>query len=166
MKLPLSLTWFVAIVSGSTRVFYWDVKPYIWKEGNHTMGSIPYTLQAVTQLCNFPPMKFYHVEGGYKEWMEALVRNTVVLTDHGRVDISNRDMWVPFMEPREVRGGKTITFFEPKQMVVIVPRYKIEIMYKILLGVRRSFNFLAVCLIMAFIAGALIWFIVSMICLN
>ena len=165
MKLLILVTYFITENLGDN-MFYWDLKPYVWKENNTVKGSIFYASRVISQLCNQRLKNFHQVQGGYLGFMKALKRNSYVLTDKGNVSVTKTDMWIPFMEPGLIKDANKFTFFESKEMVVIVPRYKIEIIYKIVLGVMRSLNFIGMCLIVASIAGVIIWFIVSMLYLN
>ena len=145
------------------QVFYWDLPPYIWKENDTVKGSFKQNFKMFERFCDNHKSEFYHVKGGYKGFMEALYRQTYVETDKGNLSINVNDTWIPFINSSEQSTpfNSVVTYFTSKEMVVIVPRYKIEIMYKISLGLLRSVNFVVLCLILAFLAGIVVWFLVS-----
>ena len=154
-------------------IFYWDVAPYIWKENETVKGSNVYAINMMETKCKGPKSAYYRVNGGYKGFSEALSSvldgKKIVETDKGNVDTNYDDAWIPFLNVswlKEYQHSKNSTldihtYFVSKEMVVIVPRYKIEILYKIAVGLKRSFNFLILCLILAILTGIIIWFLVS-----
>ena len=154
-------------------VFYWNVPPYIWKENGTVRGSMRYFMDTMETKCKQPESVYYQVKGGYKGFTEALhsvVRGQkFVDTDKGKIDTKNDDGWMPFLNVSWLKAnkhsenitGEPFTFSVSKEMVVIVPRYKIEIMYKIANGFIRSFNFVILCLILTLVTGIIIWLLVS-----
>ena len=146
------------------RIFYWDVPPYIWKENGRVKGIFKQSIEVSEKLCNHHfHSEFYRVKGGYKGFVRALNRQTYVETDKGNITTNFTDSWVPFMNSSEENLSLHFlkTMSTSNEMVVVVPRYKIEILYKIGLGLLRSGNFVVICLILALLAGITVWFIVS-----
>ena len=133
-------------------------------------------MNMIETKCKAPKSVYYQVKGGYKGFSEALNRvlkgQSFVDTDEGKVDTKNDDGWMPFLNASWLKENKysenqqaePFTMFESKEMVVIVPRYKIEILYKVALGLKRSFNFLILCLILALVTGIIVWLLVSTFC--
>ena len=145
------------------QIFYWDLPPYIWKENGTVKGSIKQNFKMFEKFCGNHKSEFYQVKGGYKGFMEALYRQTYVETDKGNVSVKLNDTWIPFINSSEQSPPFDYleTYSTSKEMVIIVPRNKIEIMYKISLGLLRSVNFVVLCFILALLTGIVIWFIVS-----
>ena len=160
---------FVAcLASAKDNYFYWDVPPYIWKENGTVTGSLVHIKRTFEKLCNDPKAEYYRVKGGYKEFMEAVNKKTDVETDRGIISRHPNDTWLPYLNSSALEPSFfPSTYYTTQEMVVIIPRYKIEILHKIGLGLLRSGNFVVLCVILAFLAGILIWFIVSfaLICL-
>ena len=148
-------------VSAQNRIFYWDVPPYIWKENGTVTGSLVHIRRKFEALCNDPKAEFYRVKGGYKGFMEALIKKTDVETDEGVFNRHPYDIWLPYLNSSAQPPFFPSTYYTTQEMVVIIPRYKIEILHKVGLGLLRSGNFVVLVLILAFPAGILIWFIVS-----
>ena len=90
---------------------------------------------------------------------------TFVETDKGIINTNPDDAWLPLLNVTMKEGYKEIkqpyTFFVSKELVVIIPRYKIEILHKIALGINRSVNFVLSCVLLALVAGMIVWFLVS-----
>ena len=145
------------------QVFYWDLPPYIWKENGTVKGSIKQHFKMYEKICNNHKSEFFQVKGGYKGFIKALYRQTYVETDKGNISTHANDTWIPFLNSTEQSDpfDYLVSYFTSKEMVVIMPRYRIEILYKISLGLLRSVNFAMLCFILALLAGIIIWFIVS-----
>ena len=161
----ISLIFAISMCGAATphHIFYWDLPPYIWKDNGTVKGSIKEWVRTFEKLCNVPKSEFFQVKGGYKDFVEVLYRQTYVETDKGNVTVNTTDFWVPFLNASEQSPpfDQMSTYFTSKGMVVIVPRYKIEILFKISRGLLRSVNIVVLCFILALLAGIIIWFIVS-----
>ena len=153
-----------AVIPIHRNVFYWDMPPYIWKENGTVKGIFPQSIRTAEKFCNQQSHSDFHqVKGGYKEFAKSLYRQTYVETDNGTISTSQNDSWIPFLNASEqsARFNYLTTLSTSKEMVVVVPRYKIEILHKIGVGLLRSRNFVALCFILALMAGIIVWFIVS-----
>ena len=151
---------FTCLASAHESIFYWDIPPYIWKENDTVTGSLLHMRRTYEALCNGARAEFYRVKGGYKGFMEALNKQTDVETDKGIISRNLNDTWLPYLNA-SVPSFFLSTYYTTQEMVIIVPRYKIEILHKIGLGLLRSGNFVVLCVILAFLAGIFVWFIVS-----
>ena len=150
-------------------VFYWDVPPYIYEENGTIKGSMRHSIDMWERFCANPKSRFYKVKGGYKGFGEALQSvmkgQSFVDTDLGNITTRHDDAWLPLLnvslkeEYKEIK--QPYTFFVSKELVVMIPRYKIEILHKINLGVNRSLNFVVSCVALALVAGMIVWFLVS-----
>ena len=144
-------------------VFYWNVPPYIWKKNEIVDGSFKRSIQFGENMCFQPKSEFYQVKGGYKGFIEALDRQSYVETNKGNISTHFSDAWIPLLNSTFYdSSAHPMTYFTSNEMVVIVPQYKIGILYKIgLVGLLRAINFVVLCLTLALLAGILVWFLVS-----
>ena len=144
-------------------VFYWNVPPYIWKENETVDGSFKRSIQYGESFCFQPRSEFYQVKGGLKGFIEALHRQSYVETDKGNISTHFSDAWIPLLNSSFYNSSAhPSAYFLSNEMVVIVPRYKIDILYKIGLGLLRSVNFVVLCLALALLAGIIVWLLVSL----
>ena len=146
-------------------VYYWDVPPYIWKENGTVKGSIPLFYGAMEKMCSYPKTKYFRIEGGYQEFNKGISGEVnTVMTDQGvknsSIPLPGIIYWAPYMNTTLGSGTSAFTFWDSGKMAVIVKRSRIQILAKILKGLRRTYNIMAISLFFAMLVGISIWLMV------
>ncbi|XP_057294969.1 uncharacterized protein LOC130623496 [Hydractinia symbiolongicarpus] len=148
------------------RVAYWEQKPFIHNESNVLKGILVDIMKNGKDHCHDESsnkfMKMVRVASSRKEYNQILLHN---ISTYFNDNITT--LWGPVLFSSE--ASQNLMKLKPdhllyqlmisKHMVVVVPRYRIELLFKTWQGLLNSSQVVMVTIVTSICVGILIWFV-------